>query len=180
MGTGSSTSISLELESDADASEGTWTLTLLSDARDGAGNYLDGAHIGSASDFVLEFGGDVGSAGIDVFGCEPSTTLFRPDGDDGAGDEADNVDLAVEGLSTPDWWHLAVFDEADESIFFAKEVGLGSTVTLSWDGRRQNGKIAPNGNYRLVISGADASLNIGTECEAGVELERLIQEPEAL
>ncbi|MBX2801602.1 MAG: Ig-like domain-containing protein [Myxococcales bacterium] len=153
----------LDLDAPADASLGAWTLTIADDVRDPAGNRLSGDWSGARADYVGTFGA---AAAVDAASC-PSVTpaRFRPDGDDGAGEEADAVEVVVESLTAPDLWVVDVLDSSGTRVRHERLVPVGSADTITWDGRAANGIIVPNGTYTIRIRPDDGFGNRATGCD---------------
>ncbi len=170
--------LTVGLSDTLDTSTGSWTLTVTSGARDdGGNNRLDGTWSGSSSDFTAAFGDQVDSA-ISVSSCTPDSTAFTPDGDDGSGAEADGVGLAVEASAEPAWWELQVLDAAGSPVRTFRTAATGTSATLTWDGRGDDGLVVAAGNYTLMASTHDAGDNQSTACESPVTLTQHVSEPQ--
>lgn len=160
--------MTLVLSTAADASAGAYTLTLNSSVRDDAqGNRLDGSWSGSASDFQVSLG-TVSVNLPTVNGCVVDVDPFYPDGDDGAGNEADQVNLSSFATTAPRWWWLEVEDATGTRIWSTRTIG--TDYGASWNGRDFGGSIVEEGSYTLRITPVDDNGNLGTSCETPVEV----------
>jgi len=161
---------------------GAYTLTLDWSVRKAPGPYdnantLDGDYdVFGVGDFVVSFGG-VSDLAPDMLACDPSTTLFRPDGDPGDGDpfEADVVELDLDASGAAAFWLLEVFDPLGDRVsmshFVARDLDTG---VVFWDGRDSDGTILANGTYTLAVTAKDASWNEGAPCLANVAIDNLL------
>jgi hypothetical protein len=112
-----------------------------------------------------------------VLVCDPSTTLFRPDGDATGDDpfEADVVaiDLVADGSAA--WWLLEVFDLLGNRLLSSHVDALDlDWGTIEWDGRSSDGTILDNGTYIVAVTAKDASWNEGGPCLANVTIDNLL------
>ncbi len=163
--------LTITLDTSYEASDGEWTLALTSGLRDQGGSQLDGEYRGSASAFALTFG-DVDNAEVDVTDCSLSTSVFRPDGDDGSDEDADDVDISVTADVVTDFWEMVITDrDAAEVLVYRTDGGSSATTTLTWDGRDTEGHILDNGDYALQISALDESWNAGDVCTVDVSID---------
>ena len=137
-----------------DPSYGPWTLTLLSGSmRDVDGNRLDGEWVGAATDFLVRFG-TVPVDVLDLSACSVVNSTFTPDGDDGAGAEADTVEVTTTyPVGTPDEWELVVSDGGGEVVYSTRVNGLD---TASWNGRSFDGRVVAAGGYTLSVYARDS------------------------
>lgn len=143
------------------------TLTVSEEVRDLSGLRLDGGFVGDKSPFLMRLGG-VPPLGLPVT-CSvraPAGGLFRPDGDDGAGEEADRVVLDVSADEAPAWWVLEVLDATGTMIRADHVVPLGPVDEVSWDGRDATGKVVANGAWTLSVAADDGLFHRGTACVA--------------
>jgi len=170
--------LAIDLRDPQDAGAGTYTLALSSKVRDAGGTPLDGGYTGGASAFLLQFG-TVADSSVDITACTPSTTVIRPDGDDGSGSEADTVELAVSATGAPGWWELVVTDESGAEVYVSREGASATSTKLDWDGRGQDGITAENGSYQLTVAGLDSYWNAGSECAVQVDVDNLVHAPVA-
>ncbi|MDG1482123.1 MAG: hypothetical protein P8R54_21200 [Myxococcota bacterium] len=162
----------LTLASDIELSEGIWTLWLSTDVTDADSNSLDGAFTGAASAFSLGLG-QVDNDAPDLSSCSLSVDEFRPDGDDGAGSEADSVSLTLSATDVAQWWRLEVLDSDGDLVRMDHHSAgvTGSSVgTLSWDGRGEDGLVVDNGVYILRTIPLDAAWNEGAGCSDSVKV----------
>ena len=160
--------------STVDGSLGTWTLSLSGQVRDVDGNGLDGTWSGvrSAASFVF---GDVSSSLPDVSSCATSVDTFRPDGDDGASEQADGVLVTPTATASPTWWWLVITDPSGERVRSLREAGTTSGAT--WDGRGDDGRVVESGDYRLSLWPIDSNENIGDGCDVTVTLAQNVETP---
>jgi hypothetical protein len=155
-----------------DGTAGAWTLTLASTVTDVAGNRLDGAGSGTASDAVVTFG-KVSAIAPDITRCAPTPGTFRPDGDDGTGFEADSTDVSVtadRGVAT---WVLEILDAEGERIALHRTAlgGAPTVGTVSWDGRDGTGRIVDDGTYTARVTAENADGTAGDACTATVHVD---------
>jgi S-adenosylmethionine hydrolase len=156
-----------------DADAGTWTLTLGA-IRDEAGNKLDGEWTGGPSAFEVQFGA-VADSLPSVSECPGSTDTFRPDGDPGTGEEADEVVLSPTSSASPTWWWLVVEDEEGTRVRSLRVAGGSAAVT--WDGRSDGGIIQAPADYVLVLRAVDGSGNVGAPCSGAVRIAQRVVSP---
>jgi len=162
--------VTLDLDPAVDAGAGTWTVTASLELRDLSGNKLDGAWTGQSADYVGTFG-DLTPAVDPVSGCIPDLPVFRPDGDDGSGSEADWVTLTLESNSAPTWWVVSVRDDTDALVHRTYEVPAGPGDTWTWDGRGIDGRVLSNGAYQIAVDADDGQGNRGGACSAVVSID---------
>ncbi len=151
-----------------DGSLGAWDLTLDAEIRDVAGNRLDGAYDGTASDWVGQFGA-VG-APVDLVTCTGSTDVLRPDGDAGAGAEADVLVVTTSSASQPDQWEVVVTQD-EVAVAVWRAVALGPVDALTWDARDVTGRVVPNGVYVVHVTPLDAVGNRGLGCQVAATVD---------
>lgn len=168
----------LSLDSPEDAGAGAWSVGVGSGARDAAGNRLDGAWTGGSSAFLLTFG-LVADTAPDLTGCVAAASAIHPDGDDGAGDESDDLEVAVQATGTPAWWELLVRNAEGDLVLLDREASMGASATLSWSGRDLDGAVVAAGDYDVIITPLDASWNEGAGCTVPVAVRHRLQAPEA-
>lgn len=157
-----------------DAASGTFTVTASSSVRDEAGNRLDGSWSGSAGGVSTVFGA-VADTLPSTLGCTSSDDVFRPDGDDGAGDERDDFTLTPLASGAPTWWWLHVEDAGGDGV---RDLRVdGSSTTASWDGRADDGLVLPGGEYQVILSAIDAQDNTAEVCTAWVTLDHRLELP---
>ncbi|MCO4743409.1 MAG: hypothetical protein KC912_01385 [Proteobacteria bacterium] len=161
--------IELSLQSAVDAGAGLWTLTLDPAVADLAGNGLDGLAQGSVSAFVGVFGPSTVEAPA-VSSCGPSTVAFRPDGDDGLAEEADQVVFSVQAAAEPTLWRLSVFDATARLVRRSSFTPTGAVEDLVWDGRDQSGAVVEDGAWTIEIDAEDADGNVGASCSQSVSV----------
>jgi hypothetical protein len=165
--------LELTLASDIDLSEGAWTLWLSSDVTDVGGNSLDGAYSGNASTFSLMLG-QVDNDAPDLTACSLDVDAFHPDGDDGAGAEADFVTLSLTATDTATWWQLEILDSVGDLVALEHLASSGATGSLTWDGRGGDGFIVDNGDYTLRVSPQDDAWNEGAGCTTTVTVDNFL------
>src|SRR5690606_35546939 len=126
-----------------------WTVFVGSELQDLAGNALAGTWSGVAAPYT----GTVGASGTaaPVASCSATLSTFRPDGDDGAGAEADRVRLAFSADAAPAWWALEVVDAAGGLQWAEQRPATAASGVWTWDGRDASGAVVPEGVYRLVV-----------------------------
>ena len=172
--------LTLSLDEDLDLSTQGYTLIIesgSSGAHDPSGNCLDGLYDESCGDFELRFG-DVDDDAIDMQSCNADLARFRPDGDDGADEEADSVEISLVADDIPAWWEVFVSDSDGEAVFVDRQTGTTSASdTWTWDGRGNDGVTVQNGTYTLEIAAIDASWNARGACEVNVELDNHVRPP---
>ena len=157
-----------------EAATGAFTVNLPSSLRDLAGNRLDGAWTGAAAATTVSFG-DVADSLPTLAGCAAGATEFRPDGDDGAATESEEIEITPVASASPSWWELQVVDDAGATVRTARFAG--TTAGVSWDGRSDDGRVAPAEEYSLVVSAVDAADNRATACTRGVRLAQRLELP---
>lgn len=163
--------VTLELDGAIDASSGPWTVTVRQAVRDAAGNKLAGTwQVGTAADYTGRFGGSTDTADP-VTVCTPDRATFRPDGDPGAGDEADEVTIAVQSATQPTWWVIDVTDADGELVDREFVAPRASTDAWVWDGRALDERIVDNGTYTVAIDSEDAYGNRGGACSTTVTVD---------
>ena len=163
--------LTITLDTTYDAGEGEWAFALTSGLRDQGGSQLDGEYRDAASAFAMTFG-DVENAEDDVTDCSVSTSAFRPDGDDGSDEDADQVDISVSADVIPDLWEMVITDaDGAEVLVYRTGGGTSASTTLEWDGRGTDGHVLPNGDYALQISALDESWNAGDVCTVDVTID---------
>ena len=87
---------------------------------------------------------------INLLAAEPRR--FSPDGDG----EADAVRIVQDVVPGDDWTGRLV-NEAGEVIF--ERIYTDSVESFSWDGRTEEGRVVPDGDYRYVLSSTDNAGN---------------------
>jgi hypothetical protein len=138
--------------------------------RDLAGNRLDGAWTGAGTGYTGPVG--VATNVSPIVTCSLSTPEFRPDGADGAGREADFVELSWIAGSSPAWWVIEVLDDADEVVEVQYLVPGGLVDSWTWDGREAGGRIVDPGPWTVRVA---AEVNLGDRslpCERVVDLKQ--------
>ncbi|MEC7946348.1 MAG: Ig-like domain-containing protein, partial [Myxococcota bacterium] len=170
------TTLTMTLDSPQDAGSGVWSIGVGSGARDLAGNRLDGAWTGGSSAFLLTFG-LVPDIAPDMTDCVAATTTIRPDGDDGSGDESDDLEVALQATGTPAWWEILVLDDDDGLVFAEREAGSAAAMTVSWNGRDQRGMVVEEGRYSVRFTPMDASWNPGDGCTVPVTVAHRVAAP---
>ncbi len=156
---------------------GTWQISIDSAVRDLDGNRLDGTWTGVRSTFTRQLG-DVADSSPDLLSCEAETSTFRPDGDDGAGEEAEELSLQVVADGPAEWWRLRVLDATGDALRVDwVEASSADTAVLSWDGRDGEGRIVDGGSYRLEVIAADAHWNQGAACELELVVAHRLEAP---
>ncbi|MFT4622440.1 MAG: hypothetical protein ACI8PZ_001096 [Myxococcota bacterium] len=158
--------VTVVLPTPVEAGDGLWSLEISERVRDAFGNLLDGGWVGGdAAPYVGSFG-DVGGA-LDDVSCvvvAPLSSTFRPDGDDGPGDEADGVTITLDSASTPAWWIASVQRTDGELVERRWLPPTGPEDTWTWDGRDSTGGVVPNGVYEVVVQAGDGAGNRSDGC----------------
>lgn len=157
---------------------GEWVFSIGSTVRDaGGGNRLDGAEVGVASDAVFSMGG-VAANPNEVQQCAPSSAVFRPDGDDGVGEERDEAEIAVVAVDVPTAWWLGVWGSDDTLEIGRMYAATRSAETLVWDGRDAAGRVVDNGPYWLEVVALDEKRVRSGSCFAEVTVAQNVRAPE--
>ncbi len=149
-----------------DAAAGAYSLTLSTNIRDTAGNRLSGDWSGAAASWSVTFG--MVGATVVSGSCTNPTPDFRPDGDEGAGMDAEHVVLSLAAASTPAWWALTVTDGDGAPVRRTRTAG--SNLTVSWDGRGDDGVLLGEGVYALSVDAVDATSNEAGACSTTATL----------
>ncbi len=157
-----------------DVVAGAYSLNIPSTVRDAAGNRLDGGWAGAAASAQFAFG-DVRESLPSLGGCLAGASAFRPDGDDGAGSEADSAEITPVSSSSPTWWELRVSDAAGDRVRTLRTPGTAASIT--WDGRHDDGRVAVGGTYTLAVSAVDATENQALACSPSIALEHRLELP---
>ena len=166
----------LTLQSPVDGALGTWNVTATDNLRDEAGNRLDGTWSGGASSYVGTFG-DVIDPGDSVSCVAPDGGVFRPDGDDGAGAEADSVSVGLTTVVAPAWWIFSVTAQDTGALLRRNYVIPGGAVdTMTWDGRDVTGAVVSNGSYVVRVDPDDGLGNQGAGCQAVAIVDNILGE----
>ncbi len=173
--------IDIEVD-DLDPAAGEYLLTLEGSTRgsslvDVSGNRLDGSYSGAAGDYQVRFGTTT-DEGLELTACAASSPSFTPDGDDGAGEEADAITLDVAASGSPSWWQLSVVDGAGQTLYSWRTAAVADSETLSWDGRDYGGAIVGEGSYSARIRSVDAGDNLSAACTVDFELAQHFRGPE--
>ena len=157
-----------------DAGSGVYTLAFSTSVRDVAGNQLDGAWTDAPASFSGTFGALAEALPV-VSSCEATPEAFTPDGDDGAGADADTVAVTPAATASPAWWWLRVNDASGARVRSVRQPG--ADLTVLWDGRDDDGMVAPAGTYGLELRAVDTYGNVGGTCDVTVELEQHVDVP---
>ncbi len=170
----SSSTLTVTPATAVDASLGEWTLTLGTGIRDTSGNRLAGAWTSAASSFTSRFG-NVPSTLPTLGGCDVDTDTFRPDGDDGAGEEADEVTITPVSSAAPAWWWLVVSDALGDRV--RSDRVLGTVGSISWNGRADDGIVVSAGDYIVTVYAIDDYANTSSACTDLVQVEHRLELP---
>jgi hypothetical protein len=172
-----SASVVIALDQTGDGGAGVWTLGLSSNIRDDSGNRLDGRYSGGASTFTLEFG-DVTDGSVDILSCSGDTATFRPDGDDGIGEEADTVQFDFLSSASAAWWEIEILSGEGESVWLTRVPTTVAIGSESWGGHDGGGMIVPSGDYVAIITALDEYWNHGLSCAVDVRVEQSVETPD--
>lgn len=159
------------LDGVADPLQGDWSLTVTDDVRDAAGNRLDGAWSGVPGEY-LSLVTQTAASAPDVLSCSLSGSVIAPDGDDGVGEEADQVVLSFEAEAVPHAWGLSVVDAGGEVYDREVRSTISAADSWTWDGRGADEALVPTGTWNLTVVGKDALGNEGGACVQQVTIRR--------
>lgn len=167
----------IEPPTSLDMELGTWQVVIDSAVRDVDGNRLDGTWTGVRSSFSRQFG-DVADSAPDLLSCEAERSTLRPDGDDGAGEEAELITIQVVADGLADWWRLRILDPAgEEALVSWVSTTSSDAALLSWDGRDGAGRVVDGGEYRVQVTAADTYWNEGEPCELTLTVAHRLEAP---
>jgi hypothetical protein len=167
---GAADEVIIDLDSPVVGSLSGWEVSVSKEVRDLAGNRLAGTWSNVAESYLGYFGDYMPSVDtVDLCDVEPA--LFRPDGDDGVGDEGDFVSVHIESLSAPVWWMVTVSDSY--GVWIVREfVGASlNTADWLWDARSSDGQIVDDGAYQIQTQAMDGFGNLSSPCTAQVEVD---------
>ena len=153
-----------------DPLDGTFSVVVTRDARDVAGNRLDGTYTGESFDFVIPIGA-VPAPELGPSGCSVDSFRIRPDGDDGADHEADGVTLSWTGGETPLWWVLDVLTLSGQRVRTATIPASASDEQWWWNGRDDSQRVVQDGDYRVQVDARDENGNRIVGCTAAVSID---------
>ena len=147
-------------------------IAIFDEFRDEAGNRVDGDRDGTAGGtWFIEFG-DVPDAAPSLSACSTSVPLFRPDGDNGEGVEADSIRIDVQTTGESHRITAAILDtEGTWHAGHEIDIGMSRTGSFSWDGRDAGGQVVDNGVYFVEIAAIDEHRNAGAPCTVGVRVD---------
>ena len=166
----SESTVVIELESPVVASLSGWEVGVSKEVRDLAGNRLAGTWSSGAESYLGYFGDYVPSLDpVDL--CEANTNLFRPDGDDGAGEDADSVTVHLESVSAPAWWVLTVTDSDGNKVEREVVVASLNTQDWMWFGRTADELVVRGGVYQVQAQAMDGFGNLSSPCAAQITVE---------
>ena len=161
--------IVLDLDSPADPQPGGWSVVLPHTITDLEGNPLAGTWGAPGVTYTGFFGA---AATIDpVSTCAVDTSVFRPDGDDGVGEDADEVVLSYGASSAPAWWVVDVRTAEGVTVLHTQRVPTGTSDVWAWNGRDVTGAVVPAGTYTLSVASKGSNGNLGAACVRAVEVE---------
>lgn len=164
--------VTVSAASPLDGAFGPHVLTVGSGVRDLAGNRLAGEWSGRPAPWTSAFGGfTVAPAGPQCGEVIPGTLRFRPDGDDGLDEEADELIIGLSAAAAPAWWVVEVHDDAGERVDADWVVPLAALDAVAWDGRGFDGAVRPPGRYEIAVSADDGLGNRSAACVVSVQLE---------
>ncbi|MEN9787668.1 MAG: hypothetical protein RLZZ299_2932 [Pseudomonadota bacterium] len=157
-----------------DPARGPWSLTLAASLTGANGRALDGTGEGAAAARVVRFGGDLPAA-PQTPACSVGATRITPDGDDGPGDEADTVSVAVTSDVAPARWTWWVADAG--GAWVRTGATGGSATRIAWDGRDDAGRVVTVGSYVLAVEARDAEGSASPPCRVGVVVAQHLAPP---
>ncbi|MEC8193869.1 MAG: hypothetical protein VX127_14120 [Myxococcota bacterium] len=147
------------------------SVTVTDEFRDRSGNRLDGDNDGIPGGTWTRPIGDVSDTAPAIVACGSSIPSFRPDGDDGAGLEADRVRIDATASDETDQLQWRVVSDAGRWVA-SRESDIGRSVSGSfdWDGRGDDGRVVSNGTYHVSVSALDEMSNTGSSCTVSVNV----------
>lgn len=150
-------------------------ITVTDEVRDVSGLRLDGAFVGDRSAYLAYLGAvSPLDAPTTCSVSSPLSAIIRPDGDAGAGSEADEVTVAVATAVTSSWWVVDVRDPLTGQLLRVDHViPVGPEDTIVWDGRDQSRRVLPNGLYTLTVAADDGVGGRGTPCVVSVTVDNV-------
>lgn len=160
-------SVEISVSPPIDPALGQFVVQARPQLRDLAGNRLDGGFVGAAS----TWGGPIGTPGTppSLVSCGVDVPRFRPDGDDGLGEEADRVLFSWSASSTPTWWMISVY--SDNTLVRREwRTPAGPTDAWLWDGRDSAERVQEDGVWELRVSADDGFGNRSAPCAIPVTL----------
>jgi hypothetical protein len=143
-------------------------LVIADTVADLAGNPLAGTWGSSVAAYSGPFGVDATVAGIGS--CVASAARFQPDGDDGAGEQADTITLTYTAAAQPAWWVASVIDSGGALLRQEHLRPNGASDTWTWDGRDGEGAILAPGSFTVEVVPEDSLGNEGVGCRRVVDL----------
>lgn len=158
--------VDLVLDPALSPGSGSWFVRVQPSVTDLAGNALAGTWDGPGVAYEGRFGVDAEVAPVDV--CVPSTPSFRPDGDDGEGQEADAVVVDLESAATPAWWVASVRAATGALVRRTWLVPDGRVDSWAWDGRDDGERVVAPGTYTVAIDAEGTEGSRGGECSTTV------------
>jgi hypothetical protein len=152
------------------AASGRWTLQIGDQVTDLAGNGLDGADDGEASTYAADFGAVSSSAPTGAT-CSTDRATFRPDGDEGAGIEADRSRISLSGTGVGSW-RIEVVDPQGLAVRHARvEVSSSGAASFDFDGRDNTERVLPDGTYNVVARPRNDDGTAGATCVVAVSID---------
>jgi hypothetical protein len=157
--------VTITVDASVDGAAGAVVLSASSTIRDASGNRLAGDWADAPAIWRSGFGGAAPGATAPACGAvTPASLRIRPDGDDGAGEEADRVEVAVLTAAAPSWWVVEVRDDAGALVFVDWEIPVSAADTVRWHARDLTGGVVPAGRYELTVAAADGLGNRWEGC----------------
>lgn len=104
--------------------------------------------------------------------CRTSLAGFRPDGDPGEGEEADEVMVAANSVTTPVWWVVEVEDGDGAVVRRERVVPTGPELEWVWDGRDDAQRRVAPGVWTVAVDAEGTNGARGGRCVVAVEVRR--------
>jgi hypothetical protein len=161
--------VTLTLLGAVDASLGAFQLSAAETVQDAAGNALAGTWAGVAAPYVGVFG-VVSTTASPVADCAVDAPAFTPDGDDGAGAEADAVNVSFSSASAPERWMITVTGEGAVPLRRDFPTPIAESDQWSWDGRDESEGVVPSGLVTIAVDSLDEFGNRGGSCSISVSV----------
>lgn len=148
---------------------GLWRLRVAPTAADLAGNPLAGTWDQPGAAYIGAFGGEASVDPVDT--CVAVPSRFRPDGDPGAGEEADATEVAFTADRAPAWWVVTVRDAGGRAVRQSWVVPEGPSDAWAWDGRGDDGAVVTAGAYTVSVDAEGNEGTLGGACATTVTVQ---------